>query len=273
MEPILTAKIPLYPTLERSVLLVETLEPYRQGCKGASDPGDATHCLQQAILHNDTYHPLRTHFGLRSPMAQSVIKTVISRYNSVWIRVQFTKPALDLIWNCACSLKAGQFSINTLMGRVPVLFARHRMETFFDGALPRTKDETAADWAEIRQVVGFDFGTNFLLTAYDSPEQTTFFPGRAVKVRHAPFARRWLKRLDPRESRWMTDVNHQVSTALVVRHGAETLFVLEDLVRRRCDPMLRKETASALVCISGKSQAPAFSPGLLTREMRKRKEG
>ncbi|PSR35665.1 MAG: transposase, partial [Sulfobacillus thermosulfidooxidans] len=46
-------------------------------------------------------------------------------------------------------------------------------------------------------------------------------------------ARRRLKRLGQRENRWMTDVNHQVSKALVVRYGAQTLFVLEDLTGMR----------------------------------------
>ena len=32
-----------------------------------------------------------------------------------------------------------------------------------------------------------------------------------------------------RETRWMTDVNHRVSKALVDRYGPHTLFVLEDL--------------------------------------------
>ncbi|MDA8205310.1 MAG: hypothetical protein M0Z36_04520 [Thermaerobacter sp.] len=34
-----------------------------------------------------------------------------------------------------------------------------------------------------------------------------------------------LKRLGQRENRWMTDVNHQVSKALVDRYGGQTLFV------------------------------------------------
>jgi IS605 OrfB family transposase len=135
------------------------------------------------------------------------------------------------------------------------------MERFFDGAwrfgtarviprhgrwflqVPMTQEVSAVDLAEIRQVVGLDFGINFLVTAYDSQGQTTFFPGRAVKARRAhfqilrqtlqrrqtPSARRRLKRLGQRENRWMTDVNHQVSKALVTRYGAQTLFVVEDL--------------------------------------------
>jgi IS605 OrfB family transposase len=96
---------------------------------------------------------------------------------------------------------------------------------------------------DIRPVVGLDFGINFWVTAYDSQGRTTFFPGRAVKVWRAhfkilrqnlqrqqtPSARRRLQRLGQREHRWMTDVNHQVSQALVVRYGAQTLFVGEDL--------------------------------------------
>ena len=70
-----------------------------------------------------------------------------------------------------------------------------------------------------------------------------FAGGRAVKARRAllkilrqnlqrrktPSARRRLKRLGQRETRWLTDVNHQVSKALVARYGAQTLFVVEDL--------------------------------------------
>jgi transposase len=100
---------------------------------------------------------------------------------------------------------------------------------------------------DIRPVVGLDFGINFWVTAYDSQGRTTFFPGRAVKVWRAhfkilrqnlqrqqtPSARRRLQRLGQREHRWMTDVNHQVSQALVVRYGAQTLFVGEDLTGSR----------------------------------------
>ncbi|WP_430626526.1 transposase [Sulfobacillus thermotolerans] len=252
----MTAKVPWYPNPDQATLLQQTVEAYRQGCHGVSGVVDTTHCLQQADLHTETYRPLWAPFGLRSQMAQSVIKTVMARYNSVlahghpWTRVPFTKPAFDLVCNRDDSLKAGAFSLNTLAGRVPIPFARQGMERVFDGTwqcgtaplvhrhgrwflpVPMTKDVAETDWAEIRQVVGLDFGINVLVTAYDSQGQTTFFPGRAVKVRRdhfkilrqtlqrrqTPSARRRLKRLGQRENRWMTDVNHQVSKALVVRY-------------------------------------------------------
>ena len=89
----MTAKVQLYPTPEQTVLLQQTVEAYRQGCNWVSGIVETTHCLQQADLHAETYRPLRAQFGLRSQMAQSVIKTVIARYQSVlanghpWTRV------------------------------------------------------------------------------------------------------------------------------------------------------------------------------------------
>jgi len=263
----LTAKVQLYPTPEQVTLLQQTVAAYRQGCNYVSGIVYASHSLQQATLHRKTYRPLRAQFGLRSQMAQSVIKAVIARYKSVranghpWTHVQFTKPALDLVWSRDYSLKASGFSLNTLAGRVQVPFAMQGMERCFDGTwqfgtaylvhrhghwflhVPVMQDVPDIGLADLRQVVGLDFGMNFLVTAYDSSGHTTFVPGRAVKTRRAhfkllrqtlqrrqtPSARRRLKRLGQRENRWMTAVNHQVSKALVVRYGAQTLFVLEDL--------------------------------------------
>jgi len=42
-------------------------------------------------------------------------------------------------------------------------------------------------------------------------------------------ARRAIRRMGQRENRYMTDVNHRISKALVDRYGEGTLFVIEDL--------------------------------------------
>lgn len=95
----------------------------------------------------------------------------------------------------------------------------------------------------IKQVVGLDMGINFLVTSCDSQGTTSFVNGRPIKDKRSNYkylrqqlqqvgtvsARRKLKRIGQRENRWMTDVNHRVSKALVERYGAETLLVLEDL--------------------------------------------
>ena len=48
-------------------------------------------------------------------------------------------------------------------------------------------------------------------------------------MRQTPSARRRIKAIGSRENRWMQDVNHQVSKALVKNNPKHTLFVLEDL--------------------------------------------
>ncbi len=115
-----------------------------------------------------------------------MIKTVIARYKSMlthghsWTRVQFTKPALDLVFNRDYSWKAGGFSLTTFEGRVPVSFAISGMDRLFDGTwqmgtahlvhchsrwfghIPMTKDVAETDLMEIRQVIGLDFGITCL---------------------------------------------------------------------------------------------------------------
>ena len=200
-------------------------------------------------------------------MAQSVLKTVIAQYKSLktnnhpWTKVQFKKPEYDLVWNRDYSLVKGLFSVNTLEGRIKVPFERKGMEKYFDHTwcfgtaklvykynkfflhIPMTKEVTDPLANDIKQVVGIDLGINFTATSYDSQGKTIFFDGRKAKHtrskykqlrRHlqrlkTPSARRKIKKIGQRENRWMTDVNHTVSKALVDRYGAHTLFVIEDL--------------------------------------------
>ena len=83
----------------------------------------------------------------------------------------------------------------------------------------------------------------FLATTYDSSGHSKFFKGGEVKNKRAhykalrsqlqrkqtPSARKRLKSIGKRENGWMTDINHQVSRALVDSYSKPTLFVLEDL--------------------------------------------
>jgi len=42
-----------------------------------------------------------------------------------------------------------------------------------------------------------------------------------------------LKHIGQRENRWMSDVNHQVTKALVTRYGSQALYIIEDLTNVR----------------------------------------
>lgn len=153
------------------------------------------------------------------------------------------------------------FSLNTLEGRVKVIYNNKSFEQYFDGTwhfstaklvnkhgkwflhIPFSKEIESTKPADITNIVGVDFGINFLATAYDSTGKTTFYNGREVKdkrakykrlrkqlqMRQTPSARKRLKAIGQRENRWVADVNHCVSKALVDKYGSNTLFVIEDL--------------------------------------------
>ena len=104
-------------------------------------------------------------------------------------------------------------------------------------------------------VVGIDQGLRFLITTYDG-KKTTFVSGKPIAKKRAHYAKlrarlqakgtksakRLLKKLAGRETRWMTDVNHQLSKALVTKYGANAVFVLEDLTGVSFDERNLKRT-------------------------------
>ena len=269
MEQItITAKVQIVATDADKVLLNKTMSVYCDACNYVSDYVFRTHDLKQFSLNKVLYFTLRERFGLRSQMAQSVFKTVIAKYKTVleneskWIKPSFKKPQYDLVWNRDYSLTQNRFSVNTLNGRVKLQYFAEGMSKYFDHTIykfgtaklvnkhgkyflhiPVTYDVRESDISDICNVVGIDRGINFVVATYDSKHKSGFVSGKAIKqkranysrlrkelqMRHTPSSRRRLKAIGQRENRWMQDINHQVSKALVENNPKHTLFVLEDL--------------------------------------------
>ena len=264
----ITAKIQISATVDDKVLLDETMSVYADACNYVSDYVFRTHDLKQFSLNKVLYSELRERFGLKSQMAQSVFKTVIARYKTIldnqgeWIKPSFKKPQYDLVWNRDYSLTQNCFSVNTLNGRVKLPYFAKGMSKYFDHTvykfgtaklvnkhgkyflhIPVTYDVKESNISDIRNVVGIDRGINFVVATYDSKHKSGFVSGKAIKqkranysklrkelqMRHTPSARRRIKAIGQRENRWMQDVNHCVSKALVKSNPKHTLFVLEDL--------------------------------------------
>ena len=264
----ITAKIQISATVDDKVLLDETMSVYADACNYVSDYVFRTHDLKQFSLNKVLYSELRERFGLKSQMAQSVFKTVIARYKTIleneskWIKPSFKKPQYDLVWNRDYSLTQNRFSVNTLNGRVKLPYFAKGMSKYFDHTvykfgtaklvnkhgkyflhIPVTYDVKESNISDIRNVVGIDRGINFVVATYDSKHKSGFVSGKAIKqkranysklrkelqMRHTPSARRRIKAIGQRENRWMQDVNHCVSKALVKSNPKHTLFVLEDL--------------------------------------------
>lgn len=269
MEQItITAKIQISATADEKVLLNKTMSVYSDACNYVSDYVFQTHNLKQFSLNKALYAELRERFGLKSQMAQSVFKTVIARYKTVleneskWIKPSFKKPQYDLVWNRDYSLTQNCFSVNTLNGRVKLPYFAEGMSKYFDHTIykfgtaklvnkhgkyflhiPVTYDVEESDISDICNIVGIDRGINFVVATYDSKHKSGFVSGKAIKqkranysklrkelqMRQTPSARRRMKAIGSRENRWMQDVNHCVSKALVKNNPKHTLFVLEDL--------------------------------------------
>lgn len=231
----------------------------------------SNNCFNQSKINADTYYYLRQEYSLKSQMAQSVMKTVIAKYKTNksnghdFTLVQFKKLEYDLVWNRDYSITTGVFSINTLYGRLKIPFETKGMEKYFDGDykfgtaklvykfnkyflhIPMTKDYPQTKPFEINKIVGVDLGINFLATTYDSNGKTTFYNGRHIKAKIGHYkvlrkqlqecgtksAKRKIKSIGSRENRYVNDINHTITKALIEKYGANTLFVLEDLTNVR----------------------------------------
>ncbi|WP_028777624.1 RNA-guided endonuclease InsQ/TnpB family protein [Shimazuella kribbensis] len=263
----ITAKIQIYVPQEKVESLLVTTRSYRKACNFVSRKIFETKMLKQRPIHDLYYHELRSAFGLKSQMAQSVIKTVIARYKSAksnghdWSLIRFQNPEYDLVWNRDYSLVQDTFSVNTIDGRIKCSYETKGTEHFFVDNwkfgtakvvfqhkkwflhIPMTKAFSELQDEDVSQVVGIDLGLNFLATTYDSQGKTLFYNGKSFKHKRAKYkalrkqlqqkqtasARRRLQSIGSRENRWMMDINHRITKALVNQYGDHTLFVLEDL--------------------------------------------
>ena len=179
----------------------------------------------------------------------------------LWKPIEFKRPQLDLVRNRDYSFKNNVLSMNTINGRIHVKVYGLSENPYFDGSwtlgtgkvvrsgkhwffhVSASKEVPEFQLTNLKHVVGIDRGLRQIITSYDEKGQTRFVNGSfiAKKRRHyaklrarlqakgTKSANRRLRSLSGGESRWMSDVNHQLSKTLVETYGKQTLFVLEDL--------------------------------------------
>lgn len=269
MEQTITAKLQILVNPSDKQILCDTMKAYSDACNYVSEYIYKTHNLSRYSVQEDTYYQVREIYGLRSQMAVSCVRTVIAKYKTIlenqkeWIKPIFRLPQLDLVWNRDYSLniKNNMFSVNTLNGRIKVVFYKNGFERYFvDGCkfgtaklvnkhgmfflhIPVTYEVSMLDKSKVSNVVGIDRGIRFLAATYDSKGKSVFYNGNIVKQKRAhykalrkqlqqvgtPSSRRRLKAIGHRENRWMNDVNHCISKALVETNPDGTMFVIEDL--------------------------------------------
>lgn len=283
MQQTVTAKLQILVNPSDKQILCDTMKAYSDACNYVSDYIYNTHNLSRYSVQEDTYYQVREVYGLRSQMAVSCVRTVISKYKTIlenqnkWIKPVFRLPQLDLVWNRDYSLntKNDTFSVNTLNGRIKVKFYKNGFDQYFlDGCkfgtaklvfkhgrfflhIPVTYEINELTMSDVSNVVGVDRGIRFIATTYDSKGKTNFYDGNTIKQKRGhykalrkelqqvrtPSSRRRIKAVGQRENRWMQDVNHCISKALVESNPDGTLFVLEDLtdIRSATEKVLVKD--------------------------------
>lgn len=269
MEQTITAKLQILVNPSDKQILCDTMKAYSDACNYVSKFIYKTHNLSRYSVQEDTYHQVREIYGLRSQMAVSCVRTVIAKYKTIlknqkeWIKPTFRLPQLDLVWNRDYSLntKNNIFSVNTLSGRIKVSFYKNGFERYFADDckfgtaklvnkhgmfflhIPVTYEISMLNKSEVSNVVGVDRGIRFLAATYDSKGKSVFYDGNIIKQKRAhykalrkhlqqvgtPSSRRRIKAIGQRENRWMQDVNHCISKALVESNPDGTMFVIEDL--------------------------------------------
>ena len=179
----------------------------------------------------------------------------------LWKPIEFKRPQLDLVRNRDYNFKNDLLSMNTINGRIFVKVYGLEENHYFDGSwklgtgkvvrsgkhwffhVSVTKEVPEFEMPNLKHVVGIDRGLRQILTSYDEKGQTRFVNGAFISKKRKHYAelrarlqakgtksaKRRLRSLSGRESRWMSDVNHQLSKTLVQTYGKQTLFVLEDL--------------------------------------------
>ena len=283
MQQTVTAKLQILVSPSDKQVICDTMKAYSDACNYVSEYIYKTHDLSRYSVQEDTYRQVREVYGLRSQMAVSCVRTVIAKYRTIlenrkeWIRPVFRLPQLDLVWNRDYSLnsKNDVFSVNTLNGRIKVPFHKNGFEQYFSDDckfgtarlvnkhgrfflhVPVTYEISELKKSEVSNVVGIDRGIRFLAATYDSKGRSRFYDGNAVKQKRArykalrkqlqqvgtPSSRRRIKAIGQRENRWMNDVNHCISKALVESNPDGSLFVIEDLsgVRKATERVRTKD--------------------------------
>ena len=260
----IVAKIKLQPTDKQAANLMATMNAYRDACNYVAKYICEQKTLTITVINKALYRVLRDKFGLKSQMAQSVIRTVVAKYKTIqtnekkWIKPNFRKPQYDLVFNRDYSVFDDYFSVNTLTGREQIPYETKGMKQYFDktdrfgGAkliykkkkwyLHISVNIDVKNISKYTKIIGIDRGINFIIATYDG-KKTNFVSGKSIKHKRGHYkklrqdlqrrqtssARRRLKVIGNRENRWMQDVNHCVSKALVKNNPQGTLFVLEDL--------------------------------------------
>ena len=238
----LTANIKLIPTQEQFFVLKETLERANQACNWISEVAFKTKTFGQFAMHKPTYYEVKNQFSLSAQMAVRCIKKVSDAYKLDRKVQRFFKPYAGQpyderifrlmkddhvsIWTLEGRQKipfqCGEYQrklIENQHGEVDLLFIRG---TFYIAIVCDVDEDTLIS---PQDVLGIDLGVVNLAVSSEGK----FYSGKQIdeyqqKMSHRRKnlqkkgtrpAKRKLKQLSGKQSRFQKNENHCISKAIV----------------------------------------------------------
>ena len=252
-----TLLVKLATDLEQYQSLLETMERFNEACNYISQLALENHTASQVKLHHLAYRYLREHYGLSAQMAVRVVGKVVEQYRRDKTRLHVFKPHSAMVYDSRILAFKGldKISILTLSGRliIPIRIGEYqsaRINTVVKETdlilhngifyLAVVVDAPEASPDDPTGTLGVDLGVINL--AVDSDGE--FYSGEAVDVvreridtlksslqsKGTKSAKRHLKKLSGRESRFRRSINHRISKRLVSKaKDTHRQIVLEDL--------------------------------------------
>jgi len=265
--------IKLEPSQEQQKALLATVEAFNRGCQYAADVAYEKRLANKIALQPFVYGTLRSEFGLSSQMAIRAIAKAVEAYKrDRRIHVKFDPHGAMVYDPRIMSFKGlTQVSLMCLDGRelVPMRYGAYQAArldrakgqadlVLRDGVfyLYVTVELPSAPPVEPTDVLGVDLGMVQLAVDSDGEAHT----GAGVKQcrrRHSRLraglqkagtksAKKHLRRLRRRESRYQRDVNHVISRHLVQKAlVGQKALAIEDLTHINRQTTVRKTQRSA----------------------------
>lgn len=271
-----TLLVKLAPTPDQHAALLRTLEMFNAACNVIAVVAFRERCANKIALQQLVYYDIRAQFGLSSQMTIRAISKVSEAYKRDKTKQPHFRPYGAMVYDeRICSFpRIDRVSLLTLDGRVEVPFrfgayaegmlARkrgqadllYRNDTFF---LAITVDAPEPTLADTDNFLGVDLGIIQLATTSDgeflnSSAGPKHSHVNQVRARYSRFrqklqkkgtksAKRLLRKRRGREKRFVKDVNHCLSKAIVqTAKGTSRGIALEDLqgIRERAQRTVTK---------------------------------
>jgi IS605 OrfB family transposase len=253
----LTLPVKLAPTLEQQALLLATMERFNAACEWLGGVAFRERCANKVVLQKLAYYDIRSRFGLAAQLSiRAISKTVEAYKRDKTIRPRFRPHGAVPYDERIMSWKGVErVSLLTLDGRalISIILAPYQAAridrrrgqadlVYRDGQwyLYVTVDVAEVPPADVPDYLGVDLGivrlavdsdgTTYTGEAVDQKRRTYAHRRRNLQRKGTRPAKRKLRTLRRRQSRYQADINHCISTAVVSRaKGTGRGVAIEDL--------------------------------------------